>query len=159
MGMSEEVLNCRLCKDKMIVAPLPGAGNANADIMVVGQNTCQPKCLESGIPFTGGSGILLDKALVVSGLTRDDIWLTNVVKCATVRNQIPSDTMKQNCREFLWKELNIVKPRLVIALGKFASQDFPVGKYRIVNLFHPAYFCYKHKESEFIELFKEATKR
>lgn len=158
MSLDDRIRTCKRCDDISIVAPLSGTGNKHADIMVVGQNTCYPKCLESGIPFTGGSGVLLDKALIVSGLTRNDIWLTNVVKCATYGNKMPTDTMKRDCRRYLLSELSLVRPRLVITLGKFAAQDFPLGEYRIVNLYHPAYYLYKHKGMEFIEKFAKVVK-
>ena len=159
MSVNKEILACKKCNDDIIVAPLGGTGNANADIVIVGQNTCTPKCLESGIPFTGGSGVILDDALAAVELTRDMVYITNVVKCATMKNQLPSEQMKQNCRPFLVRELAIIKPRLVITLGKFTAVGFPVGDYKVVHLKHPAFYLRSNSGEifvrEFIDIIQE----
>ena len=143
----------------MIIKPLHGSGNSDADIMIVGQNTCTPRCLESGIVFTGGSGILLDKALKTAGLTRKDVWITNVVKCATVGNQQPTPEMKKKCRKFLIRELNIIKPRLVITLGKYAAKGFPHSAYEVVSLLHPAFYMRTGKPAQFIDDFEGVIRK
>lgn len=173
--LTKAILACQKCDDEIIVAPLGGSGKIDADIMVVGQNTCQPKCLESGIPFTGGSGRLLDDGLAACKLTRKDVFITNRVKCATKGNQLPSQEMETNCLFFLKLELAFVKPRLVITLGKFAARNFPEGNYRVgvqastlknevmngmnvANLVHPAYRLRRGEHELFVKEFRGAVK-
>jgi DNA polymerase len=158
MGLNNRILACKMCRDDRIIRPLPGAGNHKADIVIVGQNTCQPKCLEEGIPFSGGSGVLLVDALTAARLTREDVYISNVVKCATVGNLIPTGVMKANCRPFLISELRILKPRLVITLGKFAAENFPTGDYMVKNILHPAWYMRKGDSLGFVKKFLEAIK-
>ena len=159
MGLQGDILCCKKCRVDMIAGTVVGSGNANADIMIIGQNSCYPKCLESGIVFTGGSGILLDKALRAAGLTREDVWLTNVVKCATVGNEQPTPRMKTTCRQFLQRELNILRPRLVITLGKYAAKGFPKGAYEVVSLLHPVFYMRTGKPAQFIGDFCKVIKK
>ena len=160
MGLQKDILECQCCKDPMIASPVVGSGNPNADIMIIAQNPCHPKCIESGVVFTGGSGILLDKALKAAGLTREDVWITNVVKCSTFLNQQPTPDMKIQCLKFLARELNIIRPRLVITLGKYAVKGFPKsGLYKIVSLLHPVFYLRTGKPDQFIKDFSEVIKK
>ena len=159
MGLQNDILCCKRCKADMIAGTVTGSGNKNADIMIVGQNPCYPKCLESGVVFTGGSGILLDKALKAAGLTRGEVWITNVVKCATFGNKQPTPRMKLTCSGFLNRELSILKPRLVITLGKYAAKGFPRGSYELVSLLHPAHYLRTGKGKLFISDFIGEIKR
>lgn len=158
MGLQSDILCCKVCKEAMITGTVVGSGNPNADIIIVGQNPCYPKCLESGVVFTGGSGILLDKALKTASLIREDVWLTNVVKCATIRNEQPTPRMKLTCSGFLRRELSIIRPRLVLTLGKYARKGFPGGNYEVVSLLHPAFYMRTGKPAQFIEDFVKAVK-
>ena len=153
MGLNKEILNCKRCHDEMIVGVVVGAGSKRADIAIFAQNPCYPKCLESGIPFTGGSGNILATALVTAGLTREDVWISNVVKCATKGNLLPTREMKVKCRGFLKRELSILKPRLVVTLGRFAKEDFPEGDYEIEAIPHPAWFMRRGEGEEFVKRF------
>ena len=156
--INKQICNCKICRENIIVQPIPGAGSIEAQILIVGQNTCYPRCIESRIPFTGGSGLILDEALIAAGLSRDTVYITNTVKCATFLNESPTLGMKINCRKFLLWELRLIKPKLVITLGRFAAEDFPIGNYTIVNLYHPAWYMRRGDKVGFIKEFRKAVK-
>jgi len=94
--------------------------NQEADIMVVGQN---PGADEVGVgePFVGSSGKVFNEALGrIVGLTRGDVYITNVVKCHTQANRRPVQAEIDNCRDFLDLEVKLVKPKVIVALGSVA---------------------------------------
>jgi len=93
--------------------------NVGADVMVVGQNPGFEEML-SGRPFVGPSGDFLDEALGCAGFSRDDIYLTNVVKCFTHGNRAPTREEMERCSEFLDREFEVVGPKVVLALGAVA---------------------------------------
>jgi DNA polymerase len=94
--------------------------NLNAEVMVVGQN---PGADEVGIgePFVGPSGKVFEEALGrIVGLSRDDLYITNTVKCYTKGNRKPTQSEVDNCRDFLDLEMKLVQPKVAVALGSFA---------------------------------------
>ena len=155
MKIDKEIFDCHKCHSKMIAGKVLGSGSETADIVIVGQNPCYPRCLESGIVFTGGSGVILDNALAAAGITREEVWITNVVKCATYKNQCPTIEMRENCRSFLIEEFKALKPKLVIVLGRYAATDFPENGYEVVRLYHPAYFLRLGKGRKFVKEFEK----
>ncbi|MCV7143577.1 uracil-DNA glycosylase family protein [Mycolicibacterium fortuitum] len=127
------ISTCRQCPDMNepgVTASAPGYGSAHAPVAIVGQSLCR-KCMESGIPFTGGSGTYIDRALELAGREKPELFITNVVHCH------PEDDRKSyryeidNCRHFLHEELDVVSPRLIIGLGedaeKVLSERYPDG--------------------------------
>jgi uracil-DNA glycosylase len=98
--------------------------NMNTDFkaMVVGQNPGRDE-VEQGIPFVGVSGKFFDSAIETVGLSRDDFYISNVVKCYTPNNRTPSDTELENCRKFLDIEIKLIKPPLIVALGSLAFRQ------------------------------------
>jgi uracil-DNA glycosylase family 4 len=94
--------------------------NPNADVMIVGQN---PGADEVGVgePFVGVSGKVFEEALGrIVGLTRNDLYITNAIKCYTKENRKPIQSEIENCRTFLDLELELVKPKVVVAIGSLA---------------------------------------
>ncbi|MGY4712992.1 uracil-DNA glycosylase [Mycolicibacterium sp. CBM1] len=103
----------------------PGYGSVTSPVVFVGQSLCGP-CMASQVPFTGGSGRLLDRSLELAGLAKSDIFVTNVVHCHPPANRPSYEHEISNCRSHLRAELDIVKPRLLIGLGKDARAALEV---------------------------------
>ncbi len=98
----------------------PGWGNLNADVMFIGQSLHEPG-MYSQIPFIGGSGLIIDAALRLSGINRRDYFWTNVVKCYPERNRPSTEEEKKGCWEYLATEISIIQPRIVVSFGKDAK--------------------------------------
>jgi DNA polymerase len=96
--------------------------NVNARVMVVGQNPGRDEA-EQGIPFVGVSGQFFNNAIESVGLTRDLFYISNTVRCYTMANRPPNQDELDNCRAFLDREIALLKPRLLIALGSIAFRQ------------------------------------
>ena len=99
---------------------VPGEGPANAEIMVIGQ---APGANEddSGRPFVGRAGKLLDSLLKSAGITRKKAYITSVVQFFPYGNRMPTEEEIEACKPFLFNQISIIRPKLVIALGSLAS--------------------------------------
>src|SRR3954462_9345916 len=102
---------------------VPGEGSATADVMLVGE---APGASEDkqGRPFVGRAGKLLDSLLAEAGLAREDVWITNVVKARPPKNRDPRAGEVEPCMPWLEAELALVRPRLVVPLGRHALAHF-----------------------------------
>jgi uracil-DNA glycosylase family 4 len=98
-----------------------GAGNANADLMFVGE---APGAEEDkqGLPFVGRSGQLLNELLGEIGLSRDDVFIANTLKCRPPGNRDPAPSELTNCEDYLWRQLDLIQPIVVCTLGNFATK-------------------------------------
>lgn len=130
----------------------PGWGNLQADIFFVGQSLCAA-CMQTQIPFTKGSGYLIDAALHVVGLERKDIFISNVVHCHPPHNRTSEGYEIKCCKPFLIEELELVKPQLVVVLGNDAARVLKSStillslknrvKPKFLYVKHPAYWLRK----------------
>jgi uracil-DNA glycosylase len=142
---------CRLCEKRNRV--VFGVGPVFAPIMFVGEGPGEQEDL-SGIPFVGAAGQLLTKIITATGFARADVAIANCVKCRPPGNRNPEPDELEACRHFLEKQVEIVSPRVIVTLGKFAAQTLLNTKasmtalrgglksYRGIPLmptFHPAY--------------------
>lgn len=100
----------------------PGFGNANSPIVFVGQSLCT-ECMFTQVPFTRGSGDLLDAVFLSLGVYKFDYFVTNTVKCHPPGNRPSRPAEIYNCRRFLRMELQIIRPLLVVALGNDARSS------------------------------------
>ncbi|MEB3063672.1 uracil-DNA glycosylase [[Mycobacterium] zoologicum] len=115
---------CRLCPGLNIAGETesaPGYGAVDSPVALVGQSLCGKLCMDSQIPFTGGSGQLLDQSFERARIEKRDVFITNVVHCHPPQNRESLDTWVSNCSPYLNLELKIVRPRLVIGLGQDAK--------------------------------------
>ena len=101
---------------KMAVA---GKGAQNANIVLVGEAPGKNED-EKGEPFVGIAGQILDKALVSAGVSRDDVYITNIVKCRPPQNRVPTMSEREACANYLEAELELVKPKIVCIMGNTA---------------------------------------
>jgi uracil-DNA glycosylase family 4 len=130
-----------------------GVGNPSADLMFVGEAPGADED-EQGEPFVGRAGQLLTKIIEAIGLERDDVYIANVIKCRPPGNRNPEPDEVERCQPFLFRQIDAIKPKVIVALGKFAAQALlqttdPITrlrgrtfKYRgatLIPTFHPAY--------------------
>lgn len=143
---------CGLCQGRRNT--VFGVGDRQADWMIVGEAPGENEDLR-GEPFVGNAGQLLDNMLRAVGLDRSHrVYITNVIKCRPPGNRNPEPAEIAQCEPFLRRQIALVKPRLILAMGRFAVQSLlatqePIGKLRgrvhryqdlpVVVTYHPAY--------------------
>jgi uracil-DNA glycosylase len=98
-----------------------GNGNADADLMFVGEGPGQQEDIQ-GLPFVGRAGKLLDQLLEEIGLSRGEVFVTNVVRCRPPGNRDPQPEEIAACRSYTDRQIELIEPRLICTLGKFAMQ-------------------------------------
>ena len=130
-----------------------GVGNSDADLMFVGEAPGADED-EQGEPFVGRAGQLLTKIIEAIGLTREDVYIANILKCRPPGNRNPEADEVEQCEPFLVRQIESIQPRVIIALGRFAAQSLlktvdPITRLRgrtfnyrgatLIPTFHPAY--------------------
>ncbi|MEX1141753.1 MAG: uracil-DNA glycosylase [Thermoleophilaceae bacterium] len=98
-----------------------GAGNANADLMFVGEAPGQQEDLQ-GIPFVGRAGKLLDELLAENGLARSDVFIANVLKSRPPANRDPQPDEIEACKPYLYRQVELIEPTVICTLGNFATK-------------------------------------
>lgn len=158
-GVREVLGDCQRCKlwptRHTIVF---GSGNPHATLLFVGEGPGEEEDRQ-GLPFVGKAGQLLTGMITAMGLTRDLIYIANIVKCRPPRNRPPQPDEIASCQPFLLKQIEAIRPKIICALGTFAAQTLletkqPIsllrGKFhdfngtavtgiQIMPTFHPAY--------------------
>lgn len=114
-----ECTRCRLAKERNNI--VFGVGNPDADLMFVGEGPGSEEDRQ-GIPFVGRAGQLLTKIIEAINLKRDDVYIANVVKCRPPENRNPAPDEINMCEPFLLKQIDIIKPKIIVCLGAFAAQ-------------------------------------
>ena len=120
---------CPLCKTRKM--SVPGNGSTSAKIMFIGEAPGRSEDLR-GRPFAGYAGKKLDEALKSAGLSRDEVYVTNVVKCRPPKNRVPKETERMACSRYLQDEIAALKPETVCIMGNTALQSV-LGKYGITE--------------------------
>jgi DNA polymerase len=131
-----------------------GVGNPEADLMFVGEAPGADEDVQ-GIPFVGRAGQLLTKMIEAMGFRRDDVYIANVLKCRPPGNRNPEPDEIATCESFLFRQLETIQPKVVIALGAFAARtllktDAPISRLRgrvfdyrggakLIPTFHPSF--------------------
>lgn len=130
---------------------VPGAGSRNTQIMLIGEAPGHYEN-EQGLPFVGASGKFLTHLLLQGGYNREDVFITNVVKCRPPENRDPQQDELQACEKFLLRQIEIINPEIIVTLGRISMgkyfQDVRIsqihGKAALVNgrvvvpMYHPA---------------------
>lgn len=150
----KELVDCRrcpLCKKRNNV--VFGVGDPDADIVFVGEAPGREEDLK-GEPFVGEAGRLLDRILNAMGTDRQHVYICNVEKCRPPENRDPSAEEIEACEPYLKRQLFVIRPRVIVALGRLAAQtllkcDTPIGKLRgkwheyegipLLPTYHPAF--------------------
>jgi len=141
--------DCELCRSR--TNAVPGAGNPHAQVMLIGEG---PGFHEDkqGLPFVGQSGKLLTDLLSEAGLQREDVFITNVVKCRPPGNRDPFPDEIAACSQYLNRQIEAIDPDVIVTLGRFSMSRWfagqrisqihgkpkKVGERLIVPMFHPA---------------------
>jgi DNA polymerase len=110
-----------------------GVGNPDARLVFVGEGPGRDEDLQ-GEPFVGKAGQLLTKIIQAIGLKREDVYIANIVKCRPPENRNPQPDEIKTCEPFLFKQLEIIKPNIICALGNFAAQTLLMSSEKITNL-------------------------
>ena len=143
---------CKLCTlgRRQIVF---GVGNPRADLMFVGEAPGRDEDVQ-GVPFVGRAGQKLTQIIEAIGLTRDAVYIANVIKCRPPENRNPEPDEVASCEPFLFRQIDSIKPKVIVALGTFAARsllktDDPISRLRgrvyeyrgasLIPTFHPAY--------------------
>jgi uracil-DNA glycosylase family 4 len=142
---------CGLCEGRTQVVNTHG--NHKARLMFVGEAPGADEDVQ-GIPFVGRAGQLLTKIIEAIELTRDDVYIANVIKCRPPENRNPEPDEVATCEPFLFRQIDVIRPKVIVALGKFAAQtllavETPISRLRgnwfeyrgvpLMPTFHPAY--------------------
>ena len=175
--IEKKVQNCQKCSlyktRKNVVF---GSGNINSKIFFIGEGPGKKED-ETGIPFCGRAGKILNKLLELMRLKREDVYITSVLKCRTPKNRKPKTKEVEKCSFYLEKQIEIINPEIIICLGKtavdFIFKKFKIdkkekmgkirgkvinmGNKKIIPLYHPAYAIYKPQKfnimkNDFIKL-------
>jgi DNA polymerase len=119
----EQARACQLCPQLASTrnTVVFGSGNADADLMFVGEAPGANEDLQ-GLPFVGQAGRLLDQLLSEIGLTRGDVFVANVLKCRPPGNRDPLPQEIDNCQDYLFRQLDLIQPKVVCTLGNFATK-------------------------------------
>lgn len=150
--VAAEVRACTRCDlHKTRTQGVPGAGNPTADILFIGEGPGYHED-KQGLPFVGRSGKYLEKLLALINLTRDDVFITNVVKSRPPDNRDPLPAEIAACKGYLDRQIALIDPLVIVTLGRFSmARYFPNGKITKIHgqamieggrafipLFHPA---------------------
>ncbi|MCW4049181.1 MAG: uracil-DNA glycosylase [Candidatus Bathyarchaeota archaeon] len=161
-GDAAQCTRCSLCETRINV--VVGSGNLDSDIVLVGEAPGRKED-ESGLPFVGSAGKLLDELLGGAGLDRADICIMNIIKCRPPKNRRPKKAEVRACESYLENQLKIMKPRIVAPMGNSALAYFfdrfnlgkavvgdvhgeryvieaPWGEITMIPLYHPAAAIY-----------------
>ena len=111
---------CKLCQHRTKI--VFGVGNKNADIMMIGEGPGADEDAQ-GEPFVGKAGKLMNEAFRGIGINRDNLYITNVVKCRPPQNRDPEKDEIESCKQYLENQIQIIKPKLIVLLGKIALQS------------------------------------
>jgi len=152
-AVAQHVASCTRCPlYSTALNPVPGTGNPNADLMVVGEAPGATED-EQGLPFVGAAGQLLTKILAAIDLKREDVFICNVLKHRPPGNRNPRPEEVAACSPYLIRQIELVRPKVILALGTFAAQtlldtQLALGKLRgqvhtyrgvpLVVTYHPA---------------------
>jgi DNA polymerase len=155
LALQEDIGDCTRCKlhalgRRQVVF---GVGNPSADLMFVGEAPGADEDMQ-GVPFVGRAGQLLTKIIEAISLRREDVYIANVIKCRPPQNRNPEPDEIDTCEPFLFRQIDLIKPKVIVALGKFGAQTLlrteePISRLRgrvfdfrgakLIPTFHPAY--------------------
>jgi DNA polymerase len=153
-NLKREALACRRCELARTRTNLVfGAGSPEAELLFVGEAPGYHEDMQ-GIPFVGRAGQLLTKIIQAIGLTREDVYIANILKCRPPQNRNPTAEETINCYPYLMRQIEIIQPKVIVALGgvagkKLLKTEQPTSRLRgefhdfqgcrLIVTYHPAY--------------------
>lgn len=171
------IKKCKCELKKTATQAVCGSGNIQADIVFIGEAPGKQEDL-TGIPFVGSAGKILSKLIESIKSTREDVYITNIVKYRPPENRDPNLKEKQDCYQWLIEELNLINPKLIVFLGRHALNNFfpnkkisevhgilfkekieGINTQNFLSLYHPAATIYNRKlKSDLEKDFKKIPK-
>jgi len=119
-----ECVKCDLCKTR--TNSVPGKGNFKSNVIFVGEAPGRNED-KNGEPFIGVAGKKLSAALEKAGISREEVYITNIVKCRPPKNRVPTTIERDTCKEYLKQEISIIKPKIICILGNTAFNSLLGG--------------------------------
>jgi DNA polymerase len=172
--IEKTVKNCKKCSlSENRINSVPGEGFSNANILFIGEAPGKNEDIQ-GRPFVGRAGKLLDELLDSIQLSRDEVFIANILKCRPPKNRNPLKKEIDICTDYLDEQIQIIKPKIICLLGNFASSYIlqkyqkkpkkigeihgktfkiksPLGELKIIPLYHPAYAIYNAKSKTILQ--------
>ncbi len=162
-GLESQVSQCRVCElYQRRTQAVFGAGNKQAEWLIIGEAPGEQEDLK-GDPFVGRAGVLLNNLLLAMGLKREQVYITNIVKCRPPGNRDPHVDEAAACHSYLQRQIDLISPAIILVVGRIAAQSLlqssePVIKMRgrvhqlsateipLIVTYHPAYLLRKPTE-------------
>ena len=161
--LDRKILTCTLCPlSRERTHAVPGEGHEQAELMFVGEGPGADEDIR-GKPFIGRAGQLLTRIIAAMGFNRQDVYITNVVKCRPPKNRTPFRGEIEACRPFLTAQIEAIAPKVIVSLGKVATDFFhpspagmskrrgqfvEFGKILVMPTFHPSYLIRNEGDKE-----------
>jgi DNA polymerase len=162
-GLETEIRGCGRCiLSESRTLAVPGEGSADADLMFLGEGPGQEEDLQ-GRPFVGRAGQLLTRIIEAMGLSRGEVYITNIVKCRPPENRNPSAEEIEACAPYLRRQLESIRPKIIVTLGNVPTQNLLGTRSGITSLrgtfqehsgipvmptFHPSYLVRNEQNRE-----------
>ena len=132
-ALNHSIHQCQSCElAQNCMQKVPGIGNQQADLMIIGEGPGHDEDIK-GEPFVGRSGQLLDKMLAAIGITRSQVFITNIVKCRPPNNRDPHVDEVKACDRFLQAQIKLISPKVILSVGRISAHSLlhctdPVGR-------------------------------
>lgn len=153
-SLEETILNCQKCPlAQTRTHAVPGEGNLNAELMFIGEAPGRDEDTQ-GKPFVGKAGQLLTKIIHAMKFQRDEVYITNIVKCRPPGNRNPQGTEIASCKDYLLAQIELINPKVIVTLGRVATDFFirsslgmtalrgdfhDFDNIKVMPTFHPSY--------------------
>ena len=161
--INNEIRNCTKCQlHKTKIHYVPGEGSFSPDVLFIGEGPGETED-RFGRPFIGKAGQLLDKILEKMGYKRDQVFIGNIIKCRPPNNRNPLKDEVDACIPYLKRQIDVLKPKVLVCLGKVALENLLDGRYSITRVrgqcfeyngipvvptFHPSYILHQRSQQE-----------
>jgi uracil-DNA glycosylase family 4 len=165
--LNNKILTCMLCPlSQGRTHAVPGEGHVRAELIFVGEGPGADEDVQ-GRPFVGRAGQLLTRIIKAMGYQREDVYITNIVKCRPPKNRTPVREEVEACRPYLIAQIEAIAPRVIVSLGKVATDFFhpsatgmtklrghfiEYGKIPVMPTFHPSYLVRNEGNKELKKL-------
>jgi DNA polymerase len=124
LSLEETILNCKKCPlSQSRTHAVPGEGDLNAELMFIGEAPGRDEDLQ-GRPFVGRAGQLLTKIIQAMTFQRDEVYITNIIKCRPPGNRNPQGNEIASCKDYLLAQIDLISPKVIVTLGKVAADFF-----------------------------------
>lgn len=173
-SLEEQVRNCQKCPlAKGRKNAVPGEGNIHTGLMFVGEAPGRDENIQ-GRPFVGRAGQLLTKIITAMGYKREEVYITNIVKCRPPENRTPHADEVEQCRGYLLEQIKMIQPRVIVTLGRVAADFFIRSRegmtalrgnfheyegIQVMPTFHPAYLIRNESNKIFKKMVWEDMKK